>query len=261
MSLGTRRRLMAAGLGWTATTLSGCGLLPRPPQDLEEAEPAAEVLPFSTAAHGHLPAGWRPYALRRDLAATRYAVVRGDDGRQVLHARANASATGLRCTVRIDPLAQPLLDFSWRVPRVPQQATVDRPERDDSPARVIVAFDGDMARLPLRDRLLFDQVELFTGQKLPYAMLMYTWCASLPTDTLVANHRTQRIQYLTVESGALHVGRWRHYRRDVVADYQRAFGEPPGNIISLGVLTDSDALKLDLEAWYGDIVLRPRGAA
>ncbi|OYV00965.1 MAG: hypothetical protein CFE45_06890 [Burkholderiales bacterium PBB5] len=262
-SSGTGRRrwmgsALALGVGSVAG-LPGCALGPRA-NEPEDSTEHPMVLPFSTGASGDMPDGWRPYALRRDLAQTRYSLV-SDGNRQVLHARARSAATGLRCAVRIDPQRHPLLNFSWRVPRVPAQATVDTPERDDSPARVIVAFDGDMARLPLRDRLFFDQVELFTGQKLPFAMLMYTWCAALPTETVVANHRTRRIQYLTVESGDQHVGRWRHYQRDVQADYRRAFGEAPGDIISVGVLTDSDALKTDLEAWYGDIVLAPRAPA
>ena len=217
------------------------------------------MLPFSGGSADAMPAGWHGYAMRRDLAHTRYQVVQ-HEGRQVLHARADSAATGLRCQVRIRPQQYPLLRFSWRVQQVPAQATVDVPERDDCPARVIVAFVGDPARLPLRDRLFFEQVELFTGQRLPFAMLMYVWDGTLPADSITHNHRSKRIQYLTVESGPQHTGQWRRYQRDVVADYQRAFGEAPGDIISVGVLTDSDALKLDLQAWYGDIELAARGS-
>ena len=37
-------------------------------------------------------------------------------------------------------------------------------EHDDCPARLILAFGGDDTRLPLRDRLFYEQVELFTGR-------------------------------------------------------------------------------------------------
>ncbi|OYU98816.1 MAG: hypothetical protein CFE45_15090, partial [Burkholderiales bacterium PBB5] len=40
----------------------------------------------------------------------------------------------------------------------------------------------------------------------------------------------------------------------------RVFGEAPGKIIGVGVLTDADALKTQMEAWYGDITLGPRPA-
>jgi hypothetical protein len=179
----------------------------------------------------------------------------------VLHARADAAATGLRCPVRIDPVTRPRLQFSWRVSSISQQTSVDTPEQDDAPARVIVAFDGDPARLSLRDRLIFDQVELFTGQRLPFATLMYVWGANLPPETVVRNHRTSRIHYLTVESGPRRLGQWLNYERDVVADFKRVYGEAPGLISSVGVLTDSDALKHEQQAWYGDITLRAAGAA
>ena len=219
------------------------------------APPATQVLPFSSAAAGAAPAGWRPYALRRDLTRTRYAVVR-DGARRVLHARAAASATGLRCAVHIDPADFGQLHFSWRVNQVPALANVAAAEHDDCPARLILAFGGDDTRLPLRDRLFYEQVELFTGQRLPYATLMYVWDGGHHApESVHRNHRTPRIQYLTVESGPQHTGRWLHYQRDVVADYRRVFGEAPGPVVGVGVLTDTDALKLELEAWYGDITL------
>lgn len=260
-----RRSLMAGMAAWGAGLgaplgLAGCASGPTaPPADgPTEAGPVDRVAPFSSSRPGTAPAGWHPYAMRRDLAPTRYAVVHDGDAR-VLNARAAASATGLRCPVRIDPQQQRELRFSWRVREVPAQADVSVAEHDDCPARLILAFGGDDTRLPLRDRLFYEQVELFTGHRLPYATLMYVWDGgSHALETVHRNHRTARIQYLTVESGPDHIGQWRHHQRDVVADYRRVFGEDPGPIVSVGVLTDADALKLQLEAWYGDISLGPR---
>jgi len=218
----------------------------------------ARVTPFSGTAAGEVPAGWHPYAMRRDLKPTRYAVVRDGD-RKVLHARAASSATGLRCAVQIDPALFGRLRFSWRVREAPPHADVGVAEHDDCPARLVLAFGGDDTRMPLRDRLFFEQVELFTGQRLPFATLMYVWDGGKHAlESVHRNHRTARIQYLTVESGAQRAGQWLHYERDVAADYLRVFGEAPGPIIGVGVLTDADALKTELEAWYGDINLSPR---
>lgn len=254
------RRACLAGLGLAALDLAGCAtaLAPAadPSVDLPEPLPATQVPAFSTAAPGAPPAPWRNYALRKDLTRTRYALVRDGDSRSVLHSQASASATGLRCAVHIDPATHGQLQFSWRVREVPARADVSVAEHDDCPARLVLAFGGDDTRLPLRDRLFFEQVELFTGQRLPYATLMYVWDGGRhAVESVHRNHRTARIQYLTVESGAAQAGRWLHYQRDVVADYRRVFGEAPGPITSVGVLTDADALKTDLEAWYGDIRL------
>ena len=79
-------------------------------------------------------------------------------------------------------------------------------------------------------------------------------------ESVHRNHRSSRIQYLPVASGSARAGRWLRYERNVLTDYRRVFGEAPGPIIGVGVLTDADALKIDLEAWYGDITLTPPGA-
>ncbi|MEK8048763.1 DUF3047 domain-containing protein [Ideonella sp. DXS22W] len=219
------------------------------------AAPATEIQTFSGAAPGQLPTGWFPYVLRRDLPRTRYALAR-EGSRVALHAQARRSATGLHCALDIDPAQRRTLGFSWKVPHVHDQADVSAAELDDCPARLIVAFDGDHARLSLRDRLLFDQVELFTGQRLPFAMLMYVWDGGRhAVESVHRNHRTARIQYLTVESGGARTGQWLHYQRDLAADYRRVYGEAPGKVIGVGVLTDGDALKTDHDAWYGDITL------
>lgn len=261
-----RRRWLAGALalGVAVGSLGGCASVP--PADGEAAAddgthpPAPEVVPFSSAVPGLPPEGWRPYVLRRDLTRTRYAVVR-DGTRRVLHAQAASSATGLRCAVHIDPAERSQLRFSWKVRDVHPKADVSEAVLDDAPARLIVAFDGDHTRLPLRERLLFDQVELFTGQRLPFATLMYVWDGGRhAVETVHRNHRTSRIQYLTVQSGTEATGRWLHYQRDVAADYRRVYGEAPGTIIGVGVLTDADAMKLQFEAWYGDISLRPARA-
>lgn len=244
-----------AGLGGCASW-RGDGAAPATePHDAAAAEapPATQVHAFSQAEPGRLPAGWFPYVLRRDLPRTRYALVREGE-RVTLRAQARRSATGLHCALAIDPAQQGRLQFSWKVPHVHAQADVSAAELDDCPARLIVAFDGDHERLPLRDRLLFDQVELFTGQRLPFAMLMYVWDGGRHAlESVHRNHRTARIQYLTVESGAARTGQWLHYQRDLAADYRRVFGEAPGKVIGVGVLTDGDALKTDHDAWYGDI--------
>lgn len=238
-------------LGLGALGLTGCAS--RPPLALQT--PPGGVAPFSAAEPGSaLPQGWQPYIWRRDRPTTRYTVV-ADQRRHVLHALAAGAASGLQCPVHLNASGGAQLHFSWRIEPLPGAASVEALESDDAPARIVVAFDGDMSRLSLRERLLADQVELFTGHRMPYATLMYVWDGALAPETLVHNRRSSRVRYLTVESGNRRSGQWLHYERDLVADYQRAFGESPGRVLSVGVLTDSDATKHLFQAWYGDISL------
>jgi hypothetical protein len=60
---------------------------------------------------------------------------------------------------------------------------------------------------------------------------------------------------LVAASGNAGVGLWQNFSRNIVEDYVRAFGEKPGRLIGIGVLTDTDNTEESIEAWYGDIVL------
>ncbi len=245
------RRRALAWLGALPLAGGGCA---RPPEVLERPAPD-EVARFSTAvADGRLPPGWEEYRVRRDIPPSRYFTA-DDEGRTVLRAESLRGSSALRCPVEADPLLRPWIEWSWRAESVPLGARADELELDDSPARVLLAFDGDIAALPLRDRLFFEQVELFTGQRLPYATLMYVWDATLALDRVVPYSRSGRIRSLVVRSGAEGLGAWQSHRRHIVEDFQRIFGEAPGRLVSVAVLTDADDLKQPMRADYGDIQL------
>ncbi len=248
-----RRRWLGQLASTVAATALGACATPSPHP---EAATPTQVAPFSTApANGALPPLWLPYVLRRDQPRTEYGVVR-KDGRTVLQAGGKGGVSGLKCACSIDPRATPLLRWQWRVDSLPPGMSVTDSDTDDSPARIVVAFEGDESTLPARDRGFFELVHLVTGQRLPFATLMYVWDGSAPVGTVAAYERTSRIQYVVAESGPARTGQWLSYERNVVADFERVYGEPPpGRITSVGVLTDSDDLKLDLQAWYGDLGL------
>lgn len=263
-----RRRFgcAALGAGWTLLgggLLSGCVSLgggepelqtPSKPPSAQESPTSLKPFSAQDGAAGGLPEGWEPYIIRRGLKRSQYQLA-SLDGRGVLHARADGASSGLNCHVRIDPLATPWMRWSWRADAIHEKATVSLDEAEDTPARIILAFEGDISRLPLRDRIFFEQVELFTGNKLPYATLAYAWDGGeVPVGRTVPYARSKRLQNHVVESGPARVGQWLSYERNVADDFRRVFGEaPPGVIRSVGVLTDSDDLKNSIEAWYGDI--------
>ena len=245
-----RRDGLASLAALGALPLAGCVTPPG-----TEPAPAVSSLPlFSRArAPGATPEGWQPHVMRRDRRLTDYRIVQRD-GRQVLEAHALRSTSGLAASVDVDLRRTPWLAWSWRVDRFPSGVSIADDERDDSPARLVLAFDGDGSTLRLRDRMFSDLVELVTGQPLPFATLMYAWDGEAAPEQVIAYPRSSRIQYLVVESGARRTGHWLDYRRNVRDDYRRVYGAEPGRIRQVGVLCDSDDLALDLQAWFGDIV-------
>jgi hypothetical protein len=60
---------------------------------------------------------------------------------------------------------------------------------------------------------------------------------------------------IAVQSGPARAGEWLAERRDIVADFRRAFGEDPPRIGAIAVMTDTDNTGATAAAWYDDLVL------
>jgi hypothetical protein len=207
---------------------------------------------FSTNPPGGLPSGWSPLVILRTKKLTEYRLV-NDQGRTVLHARAAAASSGLINHVDIDPLKQPWLKWQWKIEKLIKTADNTERSREDSPVRIVLGFDGDKDSLPFADQIMFETTKMMTGHEVPFATLMYIWENKAPVGTIIANSRTGRIKKMVAASGPDGIAQWRDFTRNVVEDYEKAFGEKPGRLIGIGVLTDTDNTGETVEAWYGDI--------
>jgi hypothetical protein len=79
------------------------------------------------------------------------------------------------------------------------------------------------------------------------------WSNHRAVDSVIVNPRTDRVRKMVVESGPGHLMQWRRYERDVRADFEKAFGETPGALVGVAIMTDSDNTRGNVRAWYGDI--------
>ena len=73
---------------------------------------------------------------------------------------------------------------------------------------------------------------------------------------MIENPRTDRIRKIVVESGSERLNQWLMYERNIRLDYENAFGEPPGALIGVGLMTESDNTQSQVQAWYGAIQLK-----
>ena len=168
-------------------------------------------------------------------------------------AGASASILRQRLNVPADQLGR--LRFEWQVDSLIAEADMAERDSEDSPVRLILAFDGDRSRFSAKNAMLSDLTEALTGEPLPYATLMYVWCNRRPVDSVIVNPRTDRVRKLVVESGPGHIRQWLQYQRDVRADFEKAFGEPPGTLVGMAIMTDTDNTRGKVRAWYGNIRL------
>lgn len=218
--------------------------------------PAQEELPkFSaeTPREG-MPNGWNFYRIAPYKKNTVYRL-ENYQGRTVLSANSKTSASGLAIKLRPRQANNLWLQWEWKATNaIPNADNADGPS-DDAPLRILVAFDGNKSKLSLQERLNFEMANLISGQEMPYATLMYIWSGKTPVDTIITNAHTTRIKMIVVDSGWDGLGQWHKHQRDLAADYKRAYGEAPGEVIGIALLTDTDNTKSETHAFYGDIEL------
>lgn len=244
-------RLAAAVL---CASLTGCALLRPSAGDTAANTPASVTWAGEDANVGASPAAAWEHMTFPGKAPTQFSFVR-KEGREAVAAVAKSSASMKRRRLDVPPEALGALRFSWRVPELIPQADMGRRDREDSAVRIVLVFDGDRSRLSPADTLLSELARAVTGEEMPYATLMYVWCNRRAPGEVIVNPRTSRIRKLVVESGSANLGRWMDYERDIRADFQHAFGEPPGPLRGVAIMTDSDNTRSLARAWYGPVRL------
>ncbi len=216
-------------------------------------EAAPLVTPFSAGRPGTaLPAPWEPFRIARGKKPTQYDLV-DDQGTIVLHARADAAASALRHDTRFDLHAAPIIEFRWKISRLIDDQDNAIATREDSPVRVILEFQGDRSKLSLRDRAALSLGDSIAGREVPYATLIYIWSGAVPVGTVIPNPHTGRARMIVATAGATRVGSWERVRRNALDDFRKAFGEDPGPMTGVAVLSDTDNTGESVEGWYGDI--------
>jgi hypothetical protein len=194
---------------------------------------------------GQKAAGWAHEPLSILKRDTVYALAQ-EDGQTILRASADRSAS--MYLMRFNPAADvpAILQWRWKTDALIAGADNRDKKREDAPLRVILGFDGDLSTLPSSEKgiLLAD---------LPYATLMYIWSDHVPVESIIPSAHTGRVKMLVVASGARGLGHWQAVRRNVAADYRRAFGTAPGQVLSVAVMTDTDNTGTKAVGEYADI--------
>jgi len=240
-----------------ALFVAACASVP-PPAPAPAPRAAPDPAPFSTAAAlDVLPPGWKPVRLTRFKKATDYRLVPLEDT-VALRATADSSASGLQFDTVVDLHEFPWLTWKWEVPGLNGKADNTLAHAEDSPARVIVVFEGGRERLPAAEQINYDLVKAMGGNELPYATMMYIWENTLPEGAIITHHFSTRIKMIVAGSGRKDLGRWHEERVNLLEDYRRAFGEEPPRVRAIGLMSDSDNTGERTVAYYGDIRFQRR---
>ena len=199
-----------------------------------------DVLNLSGMSSGErLPDGWKLQTFSKVENSTTYRVTdENGSPTPVIAAVADKSAAGMVRKLGLDPNQYPRLRWRWKISGLLEHARLTEKTGDDCAARILVSFGTNW----------------FKGG-VPRGTLCYVRGSSEPVGTMFTSPYLSDVVSIVVSSGAESVGSWETIERDLIEDYQRAFGEEPGEIKAISLMTDTDNTGSTVSAWYGQIQL------
>ena len=217
------------------------------------------IATFSGAALGEPPAAWKFATLPRK-EPTKFSVV-DLGGAHVLKVEAEDSYGNLVHGLHTQLSERSVLSWRWRVDKLVDDADLKVRSGDDSPAKLCVFFAFDTGKLSLGERTRLALAQSATGQDVPGETLCYVWDNKLPVDTAITNAFTKRIRMIVLDSGSAKLGQWVTEKRNLVADYQRLFGDESGGkvpeVVGVAISADADNTHGHALAYFGDVTLVP----
>jgi len=193
---------------------------------------AATVLEnFEQYGNNGFPSKWRA---SNDDAKIIYRI-ESESGNHFLRARADNKAVQIGLEHTFDPKNQPRLKWRWRVSQMPPGADERVSGKHDAAAQVYIIFDN---------------------QVWP-RVVKYTWSSSLPVGTQFTSPLYSRNKGIVRRSGQPDPKRWYEEEVNFLEDFKRLFGDEPGKVQGIAILTSSDATKTTAGADYDDFVLLP----
>jgi hypothetical protein len=161
-----------------------------------------------------------------------------DNTLSFVQAKSDASASALYYKVSLDP-QKAIISWRWRVEKFPAKTRPENLENQDEhdfAARVYVIFP--------------------TFFVMNSKVLEYVWAKDLPAGTRGTSPYSRHIKLMVLETGPANKGEWRTEERDIIADYIKAFGEPPNKDVgAVSFMTNAEHTGTTAEAMYDDIKL------
>jgi hypothetical protein len=188
---------------------------------------------FAADEAGQFPSNWQS----RDGNAKDIYSVRAEGGKKFLH----ADAKGLSAQIGYEgkwPLRDyPALRWQWRPVLFPTNTDERKKEGNDSVLGLYVVF----GRWPF------------------IKSIKYIWSDTLPVGASFNSPFSKSAKIIVLRSGRTATGMWVTETRDVLADYQRVFGDsdPAPAAEGIAILTDSDNTNSHAIGDYADIEALP----
>ena len=211
------------------------------------------IQPFSSMdAAGKISSPWQALTFPNIERHTQYRAVRME-GRTVVRAESNNSASGLIHNLNFNPDVYPWLHWQWRVEHVMENGDVTTKQGDDCAARLYVAFKFIPEGKSIWERFRHRAACIAAGRELPGSALTYIWASKTPRGTVIDSPYAEQSKVLVIQSGAALASQWIDEKRNIVNDYKTAFGHAPPPVIGIAIMTDTDNTGESATTYYGGI--------
>lgn len=207
-----------------------------------------------------IPAPWKVEHFNEKHPPTRYTLRRWD-GVVAIEAMADKSMALLGRPVAVDLKKTPILCWQWRIDAPVASADMNTKSGDDYAARVYLTFSVPPEQLGLGTRAKLALARSIYGDQVPDAALNYVWDNTHPVGTLQDNAYTDRTRMLVLRSGTAKAGVWVQERRNVLKDFQLAFGDIGGQLGGLAIASDTDNTGEKAHAGFADFRFVEKEAA
>jgi hypothetical protein len=188
--------------------------------------------------HG-IPPGWRAYATIGGHPVYDFTVIE-EETRRALRLRSVSEHSTVARDVAVTLAETPILEWSWKVTKLPAGADLRRRETSDSTGHIFLVWPRFPALVRSR-------------------VVGYVWDEHLPSGAIERSRKTGLVTFIVVRSGTADLGRWVADRRNVAEDYERVFGEPPVAPGALALSIDTNDTRAPAEATFGGIRFRSAG--
>lgn len=195
---------------------------------------------------------WKVELVDRKIAPTQYRI-RDWDGVVAVEAVAKKSMAVLVRPLAVDLDATPFLCWRWRVEATIASADITTKAGDDYAARVYLMYRMAESDLGFATRTKLALARALRGDQVPDAAINYVWDNRSAVGTMVPNAYTERAMMWVLRSGDAEAGRWVSERRDVRADFERAFKHRPRLLYALALASDTDNTGGSATAGFADL--------
>ena len=167
-------------------------------------------------------------------------------GKGIIKAESRGSRSSLFKKVEEKEKDLPILAWRWKISNAVRSAIETRRDRFDGAARVMVVFGRNGSS------------KIMEGGDPPGWRIEYLWASRLPPGHIFDHPAEKFCKVFVLESGEKKAEQWVHEQRNIRKDFKTAFGSEPGNLLAIGIQTDTDHSNEMVIAHYSDPVLKKK---